>query len=449
MTAAKASGAALRIGALVLAGGGAIGAAAWYGLSGAGRTEAPAAVPVAALDGAPVVASDDVAEEPVAGASAAVAGEVPEVDAVAPPQITTWLVMESGHATIGGLGDPDARIHVLRDGQEIGAARVSRAGEFALVAELAANPQPSLLSLVMVLENGQRISSAEVVAIGPVGADAAAARGDQPEAPVALMVSDAGTVVLQAPPEPAAEAGGVVSPTVAEPVPLAPVTVATITYSAPEIVQIGGGGAPGAFVRLYLDNAPVGPAEVAVDDQGRWQAGLGGIGAGLYTLRVDQLDAEGRVTSRFETPFRRETPEALAGLVTPPAVEESRAAAELASVTGSDTGAEAAEQMAAASPVPQGAVPAPVATPALPESEALPELASEAVPEMAAEPRLAAPPPLAQVSVTVQPGHTLWAIAREEFGEGVLYVQLFEANRDRIRDPDLIYPGQVFTVPLR
>ena len=106
--------------------------------------------------------------------------------------------------------------------------------------------------------------------------------------------------------------------------------------------------------------------------------------------------------------------------------------------------------MAAASPVPQGAVPVSVATPAQPEEAALPELAAEvAVPEMAAEPRLAAPPPLAQVSVTVQPGHTLWAIAREEFGEGVLYVQLFEANRDRIRDPDLIYPGQVFTVPLR
>ena len=52
-----------------------------------------------------------------------------------------------------------------------------------------------------------------------------------------------------------------------------------------------------------------------------------------------------------------------------------------------------------------------------------------------------------RASVTVQPGHTLWAIAREEFGEGVLYVQLFEANRDRIRDPDLIYPGQVFTIP--
>ncbi|MCC5975926.1 MAG: LysM peptidoglycan-binding domain-containing protein [Rubellimicrobium sp.] len=49
--------------------------------------------------------------------------------------------------------------------------------------------------------------------------------------------------------------------------------------------------------------------------------------------------------------------------------------------------------------------------------------------------------------LTVQPGHTLWAIARDRYGEGILYVSVFEANRDRIRNPDLIFPGQVFVLP--
>ncbi len=49
--------------------------------------------------------------------------------------------------------------------------------------------------------------------------------------------------------------------------------------------------------------------------------------------------------------------------------------------------------------------------------------------------------------VTVQKGDTLWAISRERYGLGILYVRVFEANRDQIRDPDLIYPGQVFTIP--
>ncbi|WP_406720527.1 LysM peptidoglycan-binding domain-containing protein [Thioclava litoralis] len=49
--------------------------------------------------------------------------------------------------------------------------------------------------------------------------------------------------------------------------------------------------------------------------------------------------------------------------------------------------------------------------------------------------------------LTVQPGNTLWAIAHAAYGDGFLYVRVFEANRDQIRNPDLIYPGQVFNLP--
>jgi nucleoid-associated protein YgaU len=49
--------------------------------------------------------------------------------------------------------------------------------------------------------------------------------------------------------------------------------------------------------------------------------------------------------------------------------------------------------------------------------------------------------------ITVQPGFTLWGIAEDSFGEGILYVQIFEENRDQIRDPDWIFPGQIFRIP--
>ncbi|HEY0276161.1 MAG TPA: peptidoglycan-binding protein, partial [Paenirhodobacter sp.] len=39
------------------------------------------------------------------------------------------------------------------------------------------------------------------------------------------------------------------------------------------------------------------------------------------------------------------------------------------------------------------------------------------------------------------------AVAREIYGDPYLYVRVFEANRDQIRDPNLIYPGQVLTLP--
>lgn len=49
--------------------------------------------------------------------------------------------------------------------------------------------------------------------------------------------------------------------------------------------------------------------------------------------------------------------------------------------------------------------------------------------------------------VVVQPGNSLWRLARRTLGEGVHYTVIYEANRDRIRDPDLIYPGQIIEIP--
>lgn len=49
--------------------------------------------------------------------------------------------------------------------------------------------------------------------------------------------------------------------------------------------------------------------------------------------------------------------------------------------------------------------------------------------------------------VVVQPGNSLWRIARQLYGQGQQYTVIYEANRGQIRDPDLIYPGQVFETP--
>jgi nucleoid-associated protein YgaU len=49
--------------------------------------------------------------------------------------------------------------------------------------------------------------------------------------------------------------------------------------------------------------------------------------------------------------------------------------------------------------------------------------------------------------VFVQPGNSLWRIARRNYGRGIQYTVIFEANRAQIGDPSLIYPGQVFVLP--
>ena len=50
--------------------------------------------------------------------------------------------------------------------------------------------------------------------------------------------------------------------------------------------------------------------------------------------------------------------------------------------------------------------------------------------------------------VVVRSGNNLWRIARRLYGAGYHYTVIYQANQDQIRDPDLIYPGQKFSLPL-
>ena len=183
---------------------------------------------------------------------------------------------------------------------------------------------------------------------------------DTPAAPTVMLSEPEGVRVLQAPSAPGPEV-------------MSSVALDAISYSDAGEVQLSGrASTPDSRVQIYLDNRAVTTAPV--DETGAWRSALPEVDTGVYTLRVDEVDAAGKVTSRVETPFKREDVETLA--------------------------------------------------------------TQDNTPE----------PPRMSV-VTVQPGSTLWAISRETYGEGILYVRVYEANRDRIRDPDLIYPGQVFELP--
>ena len=150
------------------------------------------------------------------------------------------------------------------------------------------------------------------------------------------------------------------------------VEIDTISYSEEgDVLLSGRAQSQAASVRVYLDNRVI--TTLDVDTSGRWRGDLPDVDTGVYTLRVDEVDVEGDVTSRVETPFKREAPEVL----------------EAAAGNGD----------------------APVK------------------------------------AITVQTGATLWAIARDRYGDGTLFVRIFEANSNSIKDPDLIYPGQVFDLP--
>ena len=53
----------------------------------------------------------------------------------------------------------------------------------------------------------------------------------------------------------------------------------------------------------------------------------------------------------------------------------------------------------------------------------------------------------AMAFIEVEAGQNLWRIARNVYGAGQAYTIIYEANRDDIQNPDLIYPGQVLSLP--
>ena len=55
--------------------------------------------------------------------------------------------------------------------------------------------------------------------------------------------------------------------------------------------------------------------------------------------------------------------------------------------------------------------------------------------------------PQAERTYTVQKGDTLSRIAKEMLGDANAYMDIFNANKDQLKDPDMIKPGQVLKIP--
>ena len=287
------------------------------------------------------------------------------------PSISTFRLDRDNQMLVSGRAAPGWDLTILVDGIGIDTFTVDGTGDFARFGELEPSENPRILSLVMRSPDGSRqiASKSEIiVAPRPAAVAEAESKTDDGTGGAAATTSTAtvirsdetGVSVIQKPEDPqqdGAASGGAQT-----------VQLDSISYSEDGDVTVAGRSG-GVRVRVYLDNRQAADAEVGSDR--RWSAVLRNVAPGDYVLRIDELDAGGRVTSRIETPFRRESGEVLA---------RSRPAG--------GTGI-----------------------------------------------------------VVIQPGNTLWGISRKNYGAGVLYLKIFLANRDKIRDPDLIYPGQVFTVP--
>ncbi|UYV38786.1 LysM peptidoglycan-binding domain-containing protein [Rhodobacteraceae bacterium D3-12] len=367
-----------------------------------------------------------------------------KVVVMTPPRIDLVRVEPGGSVTVAGKAEPGAEVIVEIDKKNVGRHAVEADGSFAYFFEVAPSEAPRMIRLKAAMNGENWVYSEESAILSPVRpvvreiAKAPVSKTSEPasdtmrapvtslpeekqqpaavqpktakaeastqnkapapdiagapaKVPAPVVQVDVAPLVAapskpdqqpaqpqqQLPPKPVTqpvpavviasnEGLRVIQPPAAAPDVMSAVALDTISYSDAGEVELAGRAKGSGFVRIYINNKPVTTSRIAAD--GNWRTGLPNVDTGVYTLRVDELDTEGNVTSRVETPFKREAQEVVvkAGQVT---------------------------------------------------------------------------------AITVQPGNTLWALAKDTYGDGVLYVRLYEANRDRIRDPDLIFPGQVFDLP--
>lgn len=172
-----------------------------------------------------------------------------------------------------------------------------------------------------------------------------------------------------------------------------------------------GAGPEGATMRLYVDDTFI--ADATVTD-GRWLVEAGNVlTKPEQRVRIDMLEAGGaEVAARAEVDFHVDVP------------------AEAPVVAVADAPAPAS--VSAPEPAP--------AAPSAPEAEPVPTMVGVAIGDPDAD-------RFASGKAIIRRGDNLWTIARRVYGEGIKYTTIYEANTGQIRDPDQIYPGQVFDLP--
>jgi nucleoid-associated protein YgaU len=176
-------------------------------------------------------------------------------------------------------------------------------------------------------------------------------------------------------------------------------------------LHVSGIAAPGSNVRLFLNDAYIASGTASPDGQVQFSI-RSGVKAGDYRLRLERLSPSGSVLSRAEAPFQA----------------PAAGSREVVSAQGSlPSGvASAAGQVAS-------------------ESRSV-DVMPRAVTGSTTTRANAIVVPNIDTKVVVR-GDNLWRMSQESYGNGERYTLIYGANRSKIRDPDLIYPGQIFVLP--
>ncbi|MBR1245624.1 LysM peptidoglycan-binding domain-containing protein [Bradyrhizobium sp. AUGA SZCCT0169] len=320
--------------------------------------------------------------------TATLGGPPPPPDSV--PSFDIARIEPTGEAVIAGRAMPGAAVELLRNGEIHDRVVADQSGQFVMVPPRLPSGTYDL-TLRAKEPDGKQTSSKQsvTVALEPKSTDRPV---------VALMAPDKPTVVLSQPAVPKPMAGAVVAE--------------TVEIEPGGKLHVSGRARPGAAVKLYLNDSFIASATAAAD--GRFAVTIKeGVASGSYRVRLDELEQNsGAVRARAEVPFN--VPDTMVTASVPA------------------TAAKRLDVASAQQPELAGAMAA-----VLPDKDSPPDKGS---PSTVVVPKIA--------TTTVSRGDSLWRISQLSYGAGTRYAVIYKANREQIRNPNLIYPGQVFVVPM-
>jgi len=317
----------------------------------------------------------------------------PESGGALTPVFDIARIEPPGDAVIAGRAAPGASVELLRNGEVHDRVVTDQSGQFVMIPPRLP-PGDYELTLRSRQPDGRQATSKQsvVVALQPN-------LKDRPV--VALMTPDKASVVVSKP---------VMSSSIG-----GPVAVETIETESSGKLYVSGHSPPGAAVWLYLNDSYIASTTSAPDGRVAFTIN-GGVGPGSYWVRLDEVEfGSGALRSRAEVPFNISETAAANGPVLDQAVETHQPSSFQI----------AKRQEIAGSGEPRVTVAAPVSEGGSPSAEVVREI----------------------TTTVVSRGDSLWRISRTAYGSGTRYTVIFGANHDQIRNPNRIYPGQIFVVP--
>jgi hypothetical protein len=349
----------------------------------------------------------------------------PAKDAPIVPSFDVVRVEPDGESVIAGRAAPGATIELLRGDQVHARAAADASGLFAIVPP-PLPPGSHQVVLQSIAPDGTRQRSAQSVTVvitdgktRPLvtltSPDRPTVVLSNPEPPEPKVAEAAKPDAKPAEPSPAPQQQAGAAPTVSPPAPAsAPAPrpeIKIVTVEAEEgKLFVSGLSAPGATVRLYLNESFIAPGGSGGDGKVSFSIGSG-VKPGDYRIRLDDVDpVSGQVRSRAEVGFSVPV------------------------------------QVASAQPKAPASPQAPAAgAPATTQPPGSREAASTVTQTQMADASMVVIPNIN--TAIVSRGDNLWRISQRIYGKGLRYTVIYGANQEQIRNPDLIYPGQVFVLP--